>query len=160
MTKVFTAQKTNKTLMFCFPVPPSGNTRKKGRISQAHSGKQYVGVRVSKQHADYKRAVSNAALYFSKELNFKPFKKDVDLSLHVNWYRARKSGDVDNRWKDVLDGMEGYVYENDSQIKSMKIDMFDDEKERKNPRIELKITPLTHRRPAWTMNTTKEACLT
>lgn len=53
------------------------------------------------------------------------------LSLSVDVYRERKSGDLDNKLKIILDSLQGMLYENDSQIVEIHARLFDD---KKNPR--------------------------
>jgi len=38
------------------------------------------------------------------------------ISFTFTWYRGRKSGDLDNRTKQLCDALRGYAYEDDSQI--------------------------------------------
>lgn len=59
-----------------------------------------------------------------------------DLSVTLKWFRARKSGDLDNRGKIALDSLQGHCYENDSQIVELHLYRDDDES---NPRLEVTV---------------------
>lgn len=60
------------------------------------------------------------------------------IKVSLKAYRPRKSGDLDNLAKLVLDGMKGIAWNDDSQIVEIHMYRFDDPK---NPRLELKIEP-------------------
>jgi Holliday junction resolvase RusA-like endonuclease len=59
------------------------------------------------------------------------------LSISVTWFRARKSGDLDNRLKCIFDALQGVAYENDSQI--VEIHAYRDDTDRKNSRVEIEV---------------------
>lgn len=61
---------------------------------------------------------------------------DEEVIVTVKWFRAIRSGDLDNRIKCLLDALEGVVYENDKQICEMHTYRFDDPK---RPRVEVEI---------------------
>lgn len=52
----------------------------------------------------------------------------------LDFYRPRKTGDLDNRIKQVLDALQGWAYANDSQIIEIRARRFDD---KNNPRVEV-----------------------
>jgi Holliday junction resolvase RusA-like endonuclease len=56
----------------------------------------------------------------------------------LDWYRGRKSGDLDKRIGVVLDALQGVLYENDAQIVELHARRFDDAA---NPRIVVGVTP-------------------
>lgn len=62
------------------------------------------------------------------------------MVLTARIYRPRKSGDIDNIFKCLLDSMQGVVYENDSQIVELHAYRGDD---KDNPRVEVSIECLT-----------------
>ena len=95
-----------------------GINRKHGRLSK------YI-----KQ--EYKEWMSYAQIELIKS-RIKPF--DCECIVHVDWYRPRKSGDVDNPLKPIMDCMEGYIYDNDKRIKRISLERFED---KKNPRYEI-----------------------
>jgi crossover junction endodeoxyribonuclease RusA len=64
------------------------------------------------------------------------------LSVSVDAYRPRKSGDLDNTLKALLDSLTGIIWQDDSQIVELHARRFDD---KKDPRVEITIEPL---RPA------------
>lgn len=56
---------------------------------------------------------------------------DGQISVHIEIYRKRASGDTDNFIKSTLDGLQGYCYFNDSQIVEIYARRHDD---KANPR--------------------------
>lgn len=56
---------------------------------------------------------------------------DGQISIHIEIYRKRASGDTDNFLKGALDGLQGYCYFNDSQIVEIYVRRHDD---KANPR--------------------------
>jgi Holliday junction resolvase RusA-like endonuclease len=58
----------------------------------------------------------------------------LPLSVSIRWYRGRKSGDLDNRAKVVLDALQGVAYVNDSQIVELHMYRADD---KNDPRVEV-----------------------
>lgn len=107
------------------PVPPSANRywRKTNR------GQVYV----SPEAIAYKRDV--AMLCRSERLAA----LEGPVSLTMRFFRARRSGDLDNRTKVLLDSLQGHLYANDSQIRELHCYLGDDAK---NPRVEVEIKPM------------------
>jgi len=64
------------------------------------------------------------------------FALELQLAVVINIYRPRKSGDIDNRVKIVLDSMNDRLWVDDSQICELHIYRHDD---KHNPRIELEV---------------------
>lgn len=62
-----------------------------------------------------------------------------EVSMSIIWYRKECRGDIDSRWKDLCDALEGVAYENDRFIKIFTV--LRDDTQKTNPRIEVKITP-------------------
>lgn len=58
------------------------------------------------------------------------------VSVSVDVYRPRKSGDLDNRLKAALDSLNGLAWIDDAQIVEIHARRFDD---KQNPRIEVEI---------------------
>jgi Holliday junction resolvase RusA-like endonuclease len=46
----------------------------------------------------------------------KPIAADAEVHVKIDWWRSRKSGDLDKRLGVVLDALQGAVYVNDAQI--------------------------------------------
>lgn len=74
---------------------------------------------------------SAEAMAFFEEVRYKyadlePLIGDIVLS--IDFYRPRKSGDVDNRIKALQDSLQGLAYVNDSQIVELHIRRLDDKK--------------------------------
>lgn len=63
------------------------------------------------------------------------------ISIRVDWYRARKSGDLDKRIGVLLDALQDVAYLNDSQIVELHATRSDAEPH--NPRVEVTVSPLT-----------------
>lgn len=79
---------------------------------------------------DYKATV---ALLLSRA---KPAQGPVKVTL--DWYRGRKSGDLDKRVGITLDALQGSLFENDSQVVELVARRHDDPS---NPRIEVEVCP-------------------
>jgi Holliday junction resolvase RusA-like endonuclease len=60
--------------------------------------------------------------------------RNVSITLKV--YRARKSGDLDNRIKPLLDALQGVAFYDDKQVIEIHAFRFDD---KHNPRVEVTI---------------------
>ena len=63
---------------------------------------------------------------------------DGEVVVELRFYRPRKSGDVDNRVKQVLDALQGVCYNNDNQVQQFTAARFDDAQ---NPRVEIVVEP-------------------
>lgn len=66
-----------------------------------------------------------------------PLEGDVGVVLH--FYRPAKRGDLDNRIKIMLDCLQGYAYQNDSQVAEIHAVRRDDNK---CPRVEVEVRAL------------------
>ena len=62
----------------------------------------------------------------------------------IHWYRSRKSGDLDNRLKILLDALQGIAYQSDAQITELHAYRAD---AKANPRCEITIAPLPPQEP-------------
>ena len=88
-----------------------------------------------KRNQDFRRIVQTCAMAAMK--GAEPLKGEICAVFKVyrKWRRtARQAGDVDNLSKSLMDGMNGIVFEDDSQICRLTIEKFQD-KER--PRAEI-----------------------
>ncbi len=70
-----------------------------------------------------------------------PFSLDTSCCVTMHWFRSRKSGDLDNRIKILLDALQGAAYESDSQVVELHAYREDD---KLNPRCEIVIAPITN----------------
>lgn len=104
------------------PYPPSAN-----RFWRHFRGR----VVLSAEGRAYKQAV---ALLLRKA---KPAGHEV--SVHLHFYRPRKSGDLDNRIKLLLDSLNGLAWEDDDQVVELHAWRHDD---KKKPRVEVTILPM------------------
>lgn len=58
--------------------------------------------------------------------------------MSIVWYRKRRAGDVDSILKAILDALQGHAYENDKQIKVLKVRR---EEDPTNPRAVVNVKP-------------------
>lgn len=105
-----------------FPLPPSAN-----RYWRLAKGRLIV----SDEARRYKAAVAMLARCDGVKLLSGP----VRLTLRV--FRARKSGDLDNRIKILGDALQGVFYANDAQVVEIHATLHDD---KFDPRIEVEVT--------------------
>lgn len=111
-------------MIYRYPLPPSAN-----KYWRHYRGRMVV----SDEATAYKRTVAMLARCDGVKLLTGPVR--VDLAV----YRARKSGDLDNRLKVLLDALQGTFYENDSQIRELHASLHDD---KHDPRVEVTVTRL------------------
>lgn len=113
------------TVTLTLPEPPSAN-----RYWRNVKGRMVL----SREAKDYKRAVATLAGHLT------PTRAVVEVCL--DWYRGRRSGDLDNRIKQSLDALKGLAYHDDAQIVEIHARRFDD---KANPRLIVTITPAEER---------------
>lgn len=68
-------------------------------------------VVLSKKGNEFKASVKAAA----KEIPV----LNGNIEIWILWVRNRKSGDLDNRAKPIIDALQGIAYENDKQVKKI-----------------------------------------
>ena len=107
------------------PLPPSAN--RYWRVG--HHGRLHVSIEAQA----YKQGVRLRALTNGLK---KPLAGPVVASFGI--FRARRSGDLDNRLKVILDALKGIAFEDDSQIVELHARRYDDPE---NPRVEVRIEP-------------------
>lgn len=93
-------------LRLTFPVPPASNRYWRmggGRLYKSQAAREYQEVMGERL----------------RELGLTVIRRPVRLWVDLTWYRDRQAGDLDGRTKVILDAMQGYVYENDSQIRKL-----------------------------------------
>lgn len=103
------------------PYPPSSN----------RLWRNFRGVMVKSDEA--RRYALDVAV-LARATRVSPLEGDVRVLIDV--YRPRKAGDLDNRLKAALDSIQGIAFKNDSQIKKISAELFDDPK---RPRIEITV---------------------
>ena len=59
------------------------------------------------------------------------------VAVSVIAYRPRRRGDIDNLAKAILDGLNGYAYEDDAQVVHLSMTRYDDAR---NPRILVRVS--------------------
>lgn len=110
---------------YILPVCPSTN------VYYRHVGKM---VKISAAGRKYKELIANIFA------GCKPVSGPVELEIWV--YRPRNAGDIDNfTGKALLDALQGYLYENDSQVTDTHNHI---RTSHKAPRIELVMRVLDH----------------
>lgn len=67
------------------------------------------------------------------------FIEEGEVRVTIDWYRGRKSGDLDKRQGVALDALQGVLYRSDSQIVDLHSRRFED---KKNPRIVVTVEPV------------------
>lgn len=112
------SQKKNH-VMAVLPVQPSAN-----RYWRNIRGRMVVSVEAQ----NYKSLVHLACAQVD------PLAKGNDVAISFTFYRAQKSGDLDNRIKVILDALNGVFYDDDQQIVEIHAKRSDD---KENPRIVL-----------------------
>ena len=75
----------------------------------------------SKEAREYKQYVANQCLVHRVTLIEAP--KPVVVS--ISWFRERRAGDLDKRISVLLDGFQGSLYTNDSQIVELHAERFE-----------------------------------
>jgi Holliday junction resolvase RusA-like endonuclease len=104
------------------PYPPTVNR---------YLGVNRNGIRFKmKEGADYCKAVR----LICNRSGIRPFLGPVIVTMHL--FRPRKSGDLLNRDKVLLDSLEGYAYSNDKNIVEFHAFLHDD---KENPRVHVLI---------------------
>lgn len=86
---------------------------------------------ISAEARAYKKLVDSAV----RGAGYRRLEGPVKVSMDV--FRQRKSGDLDNRQKCVLDALQGHLYGNDSQIVEIHARRFED---KANPRVEIVVS--------------------
>lgn len=106
------------------PYPPSANRlwrNMRGVMVKSEDARQYV-----------------LEVAMEARLNgLKP--REGDVKIVLDFYRPRKAGDLDNRIKIVLDGLQGVAFRDDSQVIEITARRHDDAK---RPRVEAEIVYL------------------
>lgn len=120
-----------KDLKFTLPYPPSLNVywrNFRGRMVLSAEAKKYKR-QVAELFDKRPVIIDVEELSESPEL---PSKKTIGLKIDV--YRPRKSGDLDNTLKAILDSLNGNLYEDDRQVIEIHAHRHDD---KDNPRVEI-----------------------
>lgn len=104
------------------PYPPSVN--RYWRMARGH-------MHLSNEGRQYKEIVAGLA----RKAGMKPMDGSVSIEVHV--FRPRRSGDLDNTLKGLLDALRGCAYHDDSQIVKIEAHRGDD---RDNPRVEVRVS--------------------
>ena len=109
------------SMKLTLPYPPSAN----------RYWRNYRGITVTSEDAlAYKAEVG----YIARSRGVQPLHGPVCLTLEM--YRPRRSGDLDNRLKCLIDSLNGIAWGDDSQITEIHAYRYDD---KARPRVEVEI---------------------
>ena len=111
----------NNMIRLILPLPPSTN-----RIWRGAGQKVY-------KSADYNKFLEDVG-WTCKEAQIN--KMAGCLSAEVTFFFKTKAGDADNRLKALFDSLQGYAYENDSQVTRC---CYERKTDPKNPRVEIRL---------------------
>jgi Holliday junction resolvase RusA-like endonuclease len=64
--------------------------------------------------------------------------QEGEVALLITVFRPRKTGDLDNHLKVLLDSLNGVAYKDDKQVAEIFISRFED---KENPRVEVRVMP-------------------
>lgn len=109
-------------MTFTVPYPPSVN----------HLYSTVRGRRVLSREG---RAFKQTAAAMALAAGVRPTADEVEV--RVEFYRPRKTGDLDNRLKGLLDSLTGVAWVDDEQVRRIEAERFDD---KANPRAVITIT--------------------
>lgn len=115
------------------PYPPSGNHYKGWRTVKTKSGRVVPTAYVKKEGNAFRVVAQLQCKASGVRVT------DRDVKLNIIAYRPRKSGDIDNFLKCLLDALEGVAYRDDKQVVSLTVIRKDD---KNNPRVEVEILPI------------------
>jgi crossover junction endodeoxyribonuclease RusA len=112
-------------LTLVLPYPPSAN----------RYWRNYRGTTVTSAEArSYKLEVA----YVARQAGIE--KLSGPVALYIDIYRPRRSGDLDNRLKVLIDALQGVAYDDDDQVVEIHARRLDD---KRNPRVEVEIRAAT-----------------
>lgn len=112
------------------PLPPLGNRYWRIEVRRA-GARHYPHVYRTDDATNYIRRTAQYAIASGIFPTLKPVSVSIDV------YRARRSGDIDGFTKVLLDALQGCAYENDKQVVELHARRFDD---KHNPRVEVEVT--------------------
>lgn len=114
------------------PYPPSSN-----RYWRNYRGRMVV----SEEAQQYKQVV----MLLANAADLRPIAKPQSVAVRMTIRRPAQRRDIDNHLKVTLDSLQGYLYENDSQIVALSAFMTDD---KKNPGITVECYPAIVGKPS------------
>jgi len=116
---------SNEAYNLTLPLPPSINNYWGLRLGVSSVKKKQIPMKyVTHAAKDYRSTVENIIL---KEYpNFHPLEGDLQIAVLIHPANRRKE-DIDNRLKPLLDALQGVLYEDDAQIKTLRAELLDPE---------------------------------
>lgn len=107
-------------LVLDLPVPPSANRYwrmgRSGKSGYSHMHRDDVATQYKAdvyRRACEARGLNHLAAQWHQ--NWPMYREGV-VRVTILWYRYRRSGDLDNRLKVMLDALQGIAYDKDSQV--------------------------------------------
>jgi crossover junction endodeoxyribonuclease RusA len=119
------------TLRLVLPVPPSAN-----RWWRKFRNVMVLSAEARQYKVDVEKKV--------KAMGATKIDAPCEVAVSIEWWRARKSGDLDKRIGVLLDALQGTAYDNDSQIGRLEATKHDDDP--KNARVEVLVKEFKRRR--------------
>lgn len=121
-----------ETISLTLPIPPSSNRYwRTVAYFCKKTGKPKAATFVSDEAKEYKRSVG-----LLTKIDH-PIVSQVAITLRV--FRERRTGDLDNKIKVLLDALQGVAFVDDNQVVELHALRYED---KHNPRVEIEITPL------------------
>lgn len=109
------------------PLPPSSNRYWRTVVTKKGVAVTFVSDEAKKYKATIKDMADIETLIYS------------EIVVTLRFFRAQRSGDLDNKLKVLFDALQGVTYANDSQIVEIHAFRFED---KKRPRVEVEIRAL------------------
>lgn len=118
-----------RTLAITLPEPPSAN--RWWRNVNGHM----VTSAVAREYKD-DTVVRECVKQMGRGWKHAKVEKPAEVRVVIDWYRARRAGDLDKRLGVLLDALQGIAYESDAQIVHLTARRFDDAE---RPRVEVEV---------------------
>ena len=115
-----------------FPVPPSWNASYRSGKGRFYTPESVIAFR-------------QRVAVICRNAGIRKFPREQLVCVTLTWYRKRQAGDLDKRNSVMLDALQGYWYDNDSQVAEQHLYRFED---KLNPRLEVEVTALTQQAAA------------
>jgi Holliday junction resolvase RusA-like endonuclease len=100
-----------ETVMLYLPEPPSANVYWRSVVIKGR-----VRVLLSSEARQFKKDAEMALRSQRIRLSGDPLFEFGEITVRIFWHRQRKSGDLDNRIKPILDCLKGVVFADDKQV--------------------------------------------
>ncbi len=115
------------TFTITLPLPPSAN--RYWRVPKA-LGRPILSAEARAYKLEAERLIKARGKFVALS---------CDVQVDIDWYRARRAGDLDNALKVTLDSLKGLVYLDDKQVARIVAHRYDD---KNNPRVVVRVQPI------------------